>query len=467
MLRSRSLSSHLKKLAVGWALFGLLVTIPLGLGVYYAFQFLNAGSDLTTSSQGLIAAHRSEILVGDIRSAELQIRKELSLSAADVAVFTDSKRQRWLPGLDSLTLKKCDAAGGVCRDWSSHTILSYQPIYFDDAKTSLWGFLYIEKKPQTQWLAAISVAAVFFLGMIIQVFGMYLNLTRTTSRMSTTLFKWAQHLSTNPKARVKHERAPFSEFDPIESALAKLTTEIAQLETIARREGALETLRGVGHDLLNPVSRMKRILGVIATDKSETVSIDLDSFMMLQSNLKRLSDHAEQLKVMYKRDLGEAHADTSITNVSDEIESLVGELAFDPDVTESGIKIETSIGAHCMAAIAPNALGRMIENLCTNAIHASSANGIVRVTVRSIENKIEITVKDSGTGIPLEIQNKIFESGFTSRTNKGTGLGLFVVKQICEQYRGTIELESKVGCGARFTITIPKVEMYELQNSVS
>lgn len=466
MAKAESLTQHLKRLAIGWSLFGVLVTIPLGLASFYAFGFLSAAADITTSADAVVSAHRSQILVGDTRSAELQIRKELKLSEGDVATFVDAKNQRWLSGFDSVHIKECTPLGKVCRDWSAHTLRTFQPIYFDDQKNSLWGYLYVERNPPTDWTSAVAVATVFFFGMLIQILGMYSNLSRTMVRIGDTLSGWSIRLSSDPKAERSNEHAPFSEFEPIEAALSQLNLEISQLEAVARKEGALQTLRGFGHDILNPVARMKRILGAVASDPSGGRSFDPELFASLESNLKRLSDYAEQLKVLYKRNIGEFHRESSVTNVSDEVSALVNELSFDPIAIEKEIKFESSVEENCLAEIAPSSLGRVIENLCSNALHASKSSGTVHVSVRRQADAIQITVRDEGCGIPPNLRDYIFDPGFTSKANKGTGLGLFVVKQVCDQYRGRIDFESQVGVGTSFKVEVPKAREHELQNLI-
>lgn len=467
-MTTRSLVAHTRKLAVTWALLGALLTIPFGLAAYHAFQLLNAGSDLAATTQAVVAGHRSQILSGDIRAVELQVRKALNLQERETAVFLDEKKRRWVPGFDPIKLKECASVTGLCRDWLSHTVRRYQPIYFDDQQRTLWGYLYVEKEPQTNWIAAFGVVSVFIFGMLLQIAGMYSSVNRTMTKLSTTIEHWSQRICTHPKRAFASNRAPFSEFDQIESALGKLTTEIAQLESIARKEGALQTLRGMGHDILNPVARMKRILGIIEAENTDVLTLDRDLFISLQTNLKRLSEYAEQLKIMYKRDLGESIGETNRTNVSEEVRRLITELKFDPEVVDRKILIDGEIQEECFASIAPSSFGRMVENLCANAIQASKNQGQVSIRVSADTDTVHISVKDSGNGIPAHIQNKIFESGFTTKTNKGTGLGLFVVKQVCDQYRGKIELCSDAGAGSVFTISLPKTGAdNDLQNSAS
>lgn len=467
MAKARSLTSQVKRVVVGFAISGLLVTVPLGLVAFYFFEFVNSESDLKTSVGAVLSAHRSQILVGDTRSVEIQIRNELRLSPKDTALFTDVDLKRWLAGFDKSDVKTCKPLGSVCRDFRERTLRGFFPIYLDDQKTSLWGYLYIERRPLTDWFGALALTGVFCVGMLLQLAGLYVKLSGTLRPIMAAITGWSERLSRDPKASREQSPAPFSEFDPVEVAISKLNLEIAQLETIARKEGALEMLRGLGHDILNPVSRMKRILGVASRQGDSSAVFDEELYLGLQANLKRLSDYSEQLKILYKKQTGEFGAESRMTNVSDEVGALISELEFDPTVAEKNLKFEKDIKENCLASIAPSALSRVVENLCSNAVYASKSDGTIRIDVGATDHFVEISVRDFGCGIPLDLQNQIFESGFTSKENKGTGLGLFVVRQVCEQYGGRIEVKSKPGEGALFRILIPKARSYELQNSVS
>ncbi|RMD95524.1 MAG: GHKL domain-containing protein, partial [Calditrichaeota bacterium] len=101
-----------------------------------------------------------------------------------------------------------------------------------------------------------------------------------------------------------------------------------------------------------------------------------------------------------------------------------------------------------------------LENLIDNAIKYGADGGIVKITVKQIENEIEISVSDQGVGIPVEDQPRIFERFYRvdkgrSRALGGTGLGLSIVKHIVQRHGGRIWLESQLGHGSTFHFTLP------------
>lgn len=100
---------------------------------------------------------------------------------------------------------------------------------------------------------------------------------------------------------------------------------------------------------------------------------------------------------------------------------------------------------------------QLMINLLINAFHAlEESGGLVRVSCYEEDNQIVIRVYDDGPGIPIEIQDKIFQPFFTTKPfDKGTGLGLAIVQQVVEEYKGSIKLDSKSGFGTSFTIRFP------------
>lgn len=100
---------------------------------------------------------------------------------------------------------------------------------------------------------------------------------------------------------------------------------------------------------------------------------------------------------------------------------------------------------------------RVITNLVKNAQQATEnkENPFIIVEVRATKNHVKISVSDNGVGIDEETQKRIFEPKFTTKTS-GMGLGLGMVKNIVENFKGNIKLKSKVNKGTTFVIEIPK-----------
>lgn len=112
------------------------------------------------------------------------------------------------------------------------------------------------------------------------------------------------------------------------------------------------------------------------------------------------------------------------------------------------------------------ALGRVYRNLITNAIQATAAGGTVTVTTARQGQFVDVTVTDTGTGIPADRLSAIFDD-FVTTKRRGLGLGLATSKRIVEQLDGTITVESEVGRGTSFTVRLPATEGRRVEAAAS
>jgi len=107
----------------------------------------------------------------------------------------------------------------------------------------------------------------------------------------------------------------------------------------------------------------------------------------------------------------------------------------------------------------PQRLRQIINNLLNNAIKFTE-NGEVELKVRRLDDRLAFDVRDSGPGIPPEAQGVIFEKfrqldQFITRDHGGTGLGLALARELAHLLGGQLSLESRVGEGCTFTLTLP------------
>jgi signal transduction histidine kinase len=100
-------------------------------------------------------------------------------------------------------------------------------------------------------------------------------------------------------------------------------------------------------------------------------------------------------------------------------------------------------------------LRRALTNLIINAIQAMQEGGKLSLRFNEFNNKITISVEDTGIGIPEEIKARLFVPMVTSKA-KGQGLGLAVVKRLVEKLNGSISFVSEEGKGTKFTIDLPR-----------
>ena len=101
-------------------------------------------------------------------------------------------------------------------------------------------------------------------------------------------------------------------------------------------------------------------------------------------------------------------------------------------------------------------LNQVFMNILDNAQDAMGASGTLTINVYRVDTNVKIEFIDTGKGIPKENLSKVFDPFFTTKAvGKGTGLGMSISYRVIKDHNGTIEVESEVGVGTKFTITLP------------
>ncbi|MCP4150231.1 MAG: HAMP domain-containing histidine kinase [bacterium] len=104
----------------------------------------------------------------------------------------------------------------------------------------------------------------------------------------------------------------------------------------------------------------------------------------------------------------------------------------------------------------PSHFQQVVMNLCINALHAMPGGGRIDILLHTQDKQVVLEVSDTGTGMDETTRQRIFDPLYsTKESGKGTGLGLFVVKQIVELYKGKINVNTSLGKGTTFTIYFP------------
>ena len=104
----------------------------------------------------------------------------------------------------------------------------------------------------------------------------------------------------------------------------------------------------------------------------------------------------------------------------------------------------------------PQQLNQVFMNILVNAAQAIEERGEIRISTRKVNGYVEVSISDTGSGIPEENLPRIFDPFFTTKeVGKGTGLGMNVAYNIIRKHNGSIDVKSKVGEGTTFRIRIP------------
>jgi anti-sigma regulatory factor (Ser/Thr protein kinase) len=157
-------------------------------------------------------------------------------------------------------------------------------------------------------------------------------------------------------------------------------------------------------------------------------------------------------QIMGYAQLSDGHVEK--LDLVDEVDNAI-EQTF-PVAMETGVRIERRYAPHLPPLLMQRQhLSQILINVLQNAREALNGKGRVSISVVWLNNQsVEITIADTGPGIPPDKVEKVFEQYFSTK-EKGTGLGLAIVKHNVELYAGKVRAESELGKGTRFILTFP------------
>jgi PAS domain S-box-containing protein len=192
----------------------------------------------------------------------------------------------------------------------------------------------------------------------------------------------------------------------------------------------------IAHEINNPLEAVTNLLYLM---RSTISTIEGHEYLAAaESELQRVSHIAKQTLGYYRED-----ASATPESLNDIMQHAVK--IYEPRCHASGIKILSSLTSTRKVLMRSGEMMQVISNLIANSIYALSAGGTICVDVRDSETEpqgVSFSVRDNGEGIDLEALPRVFDAFFTTRTTVGTGIGLFVAKQLIEGHGGRISIES-------------------------
>ena len=180
---------------------------------------------------------------------------------------------------------------------------------------------------------------------------------------------------------------------------------------------------------------------------------------MMERNTQNLIELVNDLLDASKLESGTMRLDFSTI----ELRGLVNELGqqMQPLAAEKEIALEVDTPEGLPTLRADRAkLRRVLVNLVSNALKFTPRGGRVSLSAATEDGAVRVSVADTGVGIPEEDLRDIFDKyaqarSRATRSEKGTGLGLYITRQLVELHGGRIEVSSEVGKGSTFSFTIP------------
>jgi two-component system, OmpR family, sensor histidine kinase BaeS len=214
-----------------------------------------------------------------------------------------------------------------------------------------------------------------------------------------------------------------------------------------------EFIANAAHELRTPLTNLKGYLEALRDGVIEPDRAALDSLWEEAERLVRLSNSLDTLAT---GDAGPL-AEPIDLDAARAVRAAV-DLAM-PAINAAGLSIRAEIPDSLPAHADPDGLAQVLGNLLQNAIRYTPRGGEVAVEARQVPRGVEVSVSNTGPGIPREDLPHVFERFYRSPTARGTpgsGLGLAIVRQVADTHQGQITVQSPSEGGTLFTLRLPE-----------
>lgn len=232
-------------------------------------------------------------------------------------------------------------------------------------------------------------------------------------------------------------------------------TRLRYLETMRR-----DFVANVSHELRTPITTIQSCLETILEDDNDgDMGKNMEFAEMALKNTKRMGAIIDNLLFLAGMESGTAKGvgKVGVALVSPVIDEAVALCREEAETRKTSVAVKCD--GDLTALMNPRLVVHALVNLLDNAVKYGPEGGTINVTARQDGERVRIAVSDQGPGIAPRFQSRVFERFYrvdgAARVKKGSGLGLAIVKHIALAQGGDIHLESDIGVGSRFILSLP------------
>jgi signal transduction histidine kinase len=239
-------------------------------------------------------------------------------------------------------------------------------------------------------------------------------------------------------------------------------------ENLRRSEQSRQDLTNmIVHDLRTPLTSISVSLDLAARDQADNnadmQAVFMDRIGRAATRLRRMVD---EILAVSKLEAGEFVLELERVKLHDFLAERLEGFSAQAVREGKGLHLDCELGL--TAEFDPALLGRVIENLVTNALRYTAENGQIQVTAWTHDERVWLEVRDDGIGIPEAYHERIFDkyvqapAAGNETVRKGTGLGLAFCRLVAEAHNGRIWVENNAAAGSTFRMWLPQAKMVSL-----
>ncbi|MEO9474577.1 MAG: ATP-binding protein [Cyclobacteriaceae bacterium] len=259
------------------------------------------------------------------------------------------------------------------------------------------------------------------------------------------------------------------ENEKLEQTILERTQEIRyQAEKLQSLDNAKSRFfANISHELRTPLTLIQGPLESVLNGSlgkvSDTVKSNLD---LSRSSTKKLLNLVEEILDLSKLEAGKLELKTEAVRFHDLVKRIFFTYQSSYSAKSIEFQFDYQLDEDAIFRVDIGKLEKILDNLMSNAVKFTEANGLIKMNVSGQKDKIEIKVSDTGVGIGQDeldqIFNRFYQAGKDTRYSGGTGIGLSLAKELATLMNGDLQVMSKLGEGTTFTLTIPmKVAVQE------